>query len=98
MAQRFPITINDDGTVRWHGVDTGKTKVLAMDGKEKLIVLHIGGHTFWSGRSRQYAKARIEVHRYTEGPSTRKIFLTELFGIMSWEPYPLPGKKWRPRQ
>lgn len=95
MAQRFPITINDDGTVRWHGISTGKTKVLAMSDDPKLITLHVAGHNFWSGREQHYASAEITVHKYEDGPNPREIFLTELFGVMRW---PARGSEWRPKQ
>jgi len=93
-VSRFPVTINDDGTVQWHGVDTGKTKVLAMSSDPKLIALHIAGHSFWSGRCQHYANAEIVVHKYEDGPNPRKIFLVELFGVMSW---PARGDKWTPK-
>ena len=96
MSQRFPITINDDGTVTWHGVDAGKTKVLAMNCDKKLIVLHVAGSSYWSGVGGQsYAGAHVNVHEYEEGPSPREIFLTELFGVMEYKPR---GNDWRPKQ
>lgn len=95
MSQRFAITINDDGTVQWHGVDTGKTKVLDMNEKKKLIALHIAGHTTWHGVGRLYGEARIGVYEYEDGPSEREIFLTDLFGELDWKSR---GAEWRPKQ
>ena len=95
MSQRFPITINDDGTVRWHGVDAGKTTVLAMNCDKKLIVLHTAGSYWWDNGGRHYGEAKVAVHEYEEGPSPREIFLTELFGVMEWKPR---GNEWRPKQ
>lgn len=95
MAQRFAVTINDDGTLTWHGVETGKTKVMDMDEDNKLIALHIAGHTTWTGSGPLYGAARFEVHQYEDGPSHREIFLTELFGCLQWKPR---GHEWRPKQ
>jgi len=90
----FAITINDDGTVRWHSVDAGKTKVLAMNEKRKLIVLHVAGSTWSDNGGQHYGAAHVNVHEYKEGPSHREIFLTELFGVMEWKPR---GEKWTPK-
>lgn len=90
---RFPITINDDGTVRWHGVSTGKTTVLAMNKEKKLITLHSAGSFWWDNGGKHYGGAKVNVHEYEEGPSPREIFLTELFGVLEWKPR---GNEWRP--
>lgn len=95
MSQRFAITINDDGTVTWHGVDTGKTKVLAMNCDKQLIVLRMAGSYWWDNGGRHYNEAKVTVHEYEEGPSPREIFLTELFGVMDYKPR---GNEWRPKQ
>lgn len=90
---RFAITINDDGTVEWHGVDAAKTTVLAMNTKKKFIVLHVAGSYWHDNGGKHYGEARVAVHEYEDGPSPRKIFLTELHGLMDWKPR---GNKWRP--
>lgn len=93
---KHPITIKADGTVHWHGVETGKTKVLAMSSAPNLITLHVAGHTYWSScYSRNYAPAEIQVHEYEEGPAPDKIFLKELFGVMRWKSR---NSNWRPKQ
>jgi len=94
MSQRFAITINDDGTVEWHGVDAGKTKVLAMNCDKKLIVLHVAGSRWSDNGGQHYGPASVAVHEYEEGPRPRKIFLTELFGVMQWKPR---GNEWKPK-
>jgi len=103
MSQRFAITINDDGTVEWHGVDAGKTTVLAMNEEKRLIVLHTAG-SYWSDNGgRHYGEARVAVHEFEYAkrsnpfnePNPRELFLTELFGVMDWKPR---GNNWRPKQ
>ena len=93
---RHAVTINDDGTLRWHGVDAGKTKVLAMNVKKKLIVIHSAGGYWWDNGGKHYGAAKINVHEYEEGPSPREIFLTELFGVLDYKPR--GGEPWRPKQ
>lgn len=92
---RFAVTINDDATVTWHGVDTGKCKVLAMNRESKLIALHTAGSYWWDNGGRHYGGARVNVHRFEDGPSPNEIFLTELFGELEWKPR---GNVWRPEQ
>jgi hypothetical protein len=86
----FGITINGDGTVLWHGVETGKTKVLAKD--EKIVVLHTAGHNYQSGRDTLYAPATITVHEYDPTGCADIINLRGLFGLIEWE----TSSKWRP--
>lgn len=94
MSQRFAITINDDGTVTWHGVDADKTTVLAMNRDKRLIALHTAGGYWWDNGGKHYGPAKVCVHEYEDGPSEREIFLTELFGAMDWKPR---GNEWRPK-
>ena len=92
---RIPITINDDGTVTWHGVSTGKTRVLDINRKAGLIALHVAGHTYWSGREQLYSSARVHVHTFEETDDPRQIYVNELFGELEWM---ARGNKWRPEQ
>lgn len=89
----FAITINDDGTVRWHGVDTGKTRVLAMNCDKRLITLHTAGSYWWDGAGKHYGEAKVTVHEYENSGNPRELFLTELFGVMEWKPR---GGNWTP--
>lgn len=89
MSQRFPITINDDGTVTWHGVDTGKTRVLARNKGQKIIVLHTAGSSYTSGQIQCYAPAKVTVHEYENNAKFEdgsQIYLKELFGILEYSP------------
>ena len=83
--QGYPITINDDGSVTWHGVDTGKTRVLAMNKEQKIIVLHVAGHNYTSGQSQYYAPAKVTVHEYFEEHEDY-LTLKELFGVVEYSP------------
>lgn len=90
----FAVTINDDGTVRWHGVDAGKTTVLAMNTKRKFITLHTAGGYWYDNGGKHYGGAKVCVHEYTETSRPREIILTELFGVLDWKPR---GNEWRPQ-
>ena len=61
---RFKLDILDDGTVRWHGVDTGVTKVVAHNQDRKIIALKIGGHSTQSGFERIYGPAHYGIYEY----------------------------------
>ena len=61
---RHKLDIYDNGHVQWHGVDTGKTKVVAHNVEKKIIALKIAGHKYWSCREQAYARARFNVYKY----------------------------------
>lgn len=89
------IRINHDGTVYWHGVDAGKTKVLAMNEDKGLIVLHTAGSYWWDNGGKHYDEAKITVHEYHETVHGYEYDLLELFGVMEFAPR---GNKWEPKQ
>jgi hypothetical protein len=104
----FRITINDDGTVTWQGVDAGKTTVFAMSEKEQLITLHIAGGYWWDNGGRHYGETKVSVHRFEyaavpndvnppplKPQNSRELILKELHGVMSWKPR---GNKWTPEK
>jgi hypothetical protein len=102
MSRGFDITINDDGTVTWRGVDAGKTTVMAISYKKNLITLHIAGGYWWDNGGRHYGEAKVAVHQFEYAPrpspfiepDPRKLILKELHGVMTWKPR---GNKWRPQ-
>lgn len=88
------LDIYDSGQVRWLGVDTGNTKVIAHNAKEKMICLHIAGHYYSSMQAQKYAPAHVTVYRYTWLGRFKKtkhfdagfeIEIDELFGFLSWQ-------------
>lgn len=88
------LEIFDNGQVRWLGVDTGKTKVLAHNVKEKMICLHIAGHYYSSFPIQKYAPAQVTVYRYElvepfektkRFEAGMRIKIDELFGFLSWQ-------------
>ena len=97
----FAVTINDDGTVRWHGVDAGKTTVLGLNEQKRLIALHTAGGYWYDNGGKHYGEAKVCVHEFEYAPTTnpfkapnpRELILTELFGVMNWKPR---GNEWRP--
>ncbi len=90
---RFELDILDDGTVRWHGVDTGVTIIMAHNPKRKIIALKIAGHTSWDGEGKLYDPAHFAIYKYklvADYSDGICIEVDELFGVLHWN---VRGKK-----
>ena len=92
---RFKLDIFNDGHVRWHGVDTGVTIVMAHNPKRKIIALKIAGHSSPSGQERLYSPAHFAIYEYElveNYPDSVAICIEidELFGVLHWN---VRGKK-----
>lgn len=93
---RFKLDIFNDGVVRWHGVDTGVTTVIAHNPKRKIIALKTAGHTTWDGAGKLYDAAHYTVYEYELLGEFEKgnrfgitssgivIEIDELFGALRW--------------
>ena len=85
---RFKMDVLDDGSVRWHGVDTGETKVVADNRERKILALHIAGHSAQAGYKRIYGPAHYGIYEY-EIVAVYKdgicIEIDELFGVLHWD-------------
>ena len=80
------------GAVRWVGVETGKTEMVARSGKDHgFVALNIGGHSCWVNTHDVYDPAHYAIYRFRSGGTlpegdkgTEALWLLSLFGLMQW--------------
>lgn len=53
-------------TLKLEGVSWGKLTMVKVNTRDMLIVVHVSGHNYWSGRGQpqQYAPAQFAVFKY----------------------------------
>lgn len=66
MSFDFKATLKADGTVHWHGLDTGRTEVTARNNKLGVIAMLIHGHHYFSGigQPQQYEPNKFVVLKF----------------------------------